>query len=81
MVLQHGVDVVVVGVVVLLPGGANSWVAPVLGVGFPLCLGELLALPGLTGRTGKGPQVFGAGEKEPPNWGMGRRGCRIWCIV
>lgn len=33
----------------------------------PLCLGELLALPGLTGRTGKGPQVLGAGEKVPPN--------------
>lgn len=33
----------------------------------PLCLGELLALPGLTGRTGKGPQVLAAGEKVPPN--------------
>lgn len=33
----------------------------------PLCFGELLALPGLTGRTGKGPQVLAAGEKVPPN--------------
>lgn len=33
----------------------------------PLCLGELLALPGLTGRTGNGPQVLAAGEKVPPN--------------
>lgn len=47
----------------------------------PLCLGELLALPGLTGRTGKGPQVLAAGEKVPPNWAMGRRGCRICCMV
>lgn len=47
----------------------------------PLCLGELLALPGLTGRTGKGPQVLAAGEKVPPNWAMGRRGCLIWCMV
>lgn len=47
----------------------------------PLCLGELLALPGLTGRTGKGPHVLGAGEKVPPNWAMGKRGCLIWCMV
>lgn len=33
----------------------------------PLCFGELLALPGLTGRTGKGPQVLDWGEKVPPN--------------
>lgn len=46
----------------------------------PLCLGELLALPGLTGRTGKGPQVLAVGEKVPPNWAMGRRGCLIWCM-
>ena len=47
----------------------------------PLCLGELLALPGLTGRTGKGPHVLAAGEKVPPNWAMGSRGCLIWCMV
>lgn len=47
----------------------------------PLCFGELLALPGLTGLTGKGPQVLAAGEKVPPNWAMGRRGCLIWCMV
>lgn len=47
----------------------------------PLCLGELFALPGLTGRTGKGPHVLAAGGKVPPNWAMGRRGCLIWCIV
>lgn len=41
---------------------------------FPLCLGELLALPGLTGRTGNGPHVLGEGEKVPPNWAIGRRG-------
>lgn len=46
----------------------------------PLCLGELLALPGLTGRTGKGPQVLAVGEKVPPNWAIGRRGCLIWCM-
>lgn len=46
----------------------------------PLCLGEPLALPGLTGRTGKGPQVLAVGEKVPPNWAMGRRGCLIWCM-
>lgn len=63
-----------------------SWVelglawAPVLGVP-PLCLGEPFALPGLTGRTGKGPQVLAAGEKVPPNCAMGRRGCLIWCMV
>lgn len=56
-----------------------AW-APVLLVP-PLCLGELLALPGLTGRTGKGPQVLAAGEKVPPNCAMGRRGCLIWCMV
>lgn len=33
----------------------------------PLCLGELLVLLGLTGRTGKGPHVLAAGEKVPPN--------------
>lgn len=43
----------------------------------PLCLGELLALPGLTGRTGKGPQVLAAGENVPPNCAMGKRGCLI----
>lgn len=47
----------------------------------PLCLGELLALPGLTGRTGNGPQVLAAGENVPPNCAMGRRGCLIWCMV
>ena len=47
----------------------------------PLCLGELLALPGLTGRTGKGPHVLAAGEKVPPNCAMGSRGCLIWCMV
>lgn len=47
----------------------------------PLCLGELLALPGLTGRTGKGPQVLGEDEKVPPNCAMGNRGWRIWFIV
>lgn len=40
----------------------------------PLCLGELLALPGLTGRTGNGPHVLGEGEKVPPNCAIGRRG-------
>lgn len=46
------------------------------------CFGELLLLPGLTGRTGKGPQVpAAAGENVPPNWAMGRRGCRICCMV
>lgn len=36
--------------------------------GLPLCLGEPLALPGLTGRTGNGPQVLGgAAVKVPPN--------------
>lgn len=44
------------------------------GTALPVCLGELLALPGLTGRTGKGPHVLGDGEKVPPNCGMGRRG-------
>ncbi|TNN30187.1 hypothetical protein EYF80_059662 [Liparis tanakae] len=47
----------------------------------PLCFGEPLALPGLTGRTGNGPQVLAAGEKVPPNCAMGSRGCRIWCMV
>lgn len=47
----------------------------------PICLGELFALPGLTGRTGKGPQVLAAGEKVPPNWAIGKRGCLIWCMV
>lgn len=51
------------------------------GAELPLCLGELLALPGLTGRTGKGPQVLGEGEKVPPNCAIGNRGCRIWFIV
>lgn len=39
-----------------------------------VCLGELLALPGLTGRTGNGPHVLGEGEKVPPNCAMGNRG-------
>lgn len=47
----------------------------------PLCFGELFALPGLTGRTGKGPQVLAAGGKVPPNCAMGSRGCLIWCMV
>lgn len=46
-----------------------------------LCFGELFVLPGLTGLTGNGPQVFGEGEKVPPNWAIGKRGCRICCIV
>lgn len=45
------------------------------------CLGELLLLPGLTGLTGKGPQVLAAGENVPPNCAMGRRGWRICCMV
>lgn len=57
------------------PGAPTAPAAPP-----PLCLGEPLALPGLTGRTGKGPQVLAVGEKVPPNWAMGRRGCRIWCM-
>lgn len=44
------------------------------GCTLPLCLGELLALPGLTGRTGNGPHVLGEGEKVPPNCAIGRRG-------
>lgn len=44
------------------------------GGALPLCLGELLALPGLTGRTGNGPHVLGEGEKVPPNCAIGRRG-------
>ena len=32
------------------------------GAALPVCLGELLALPGLTGRTGNGPQVLGEGK-------------------
>lgn len=44
------------------------------GTTLPLCLGELLALPGLTGRTGNGPHVLGEGEKVPPNWAIGKRG-------
>lgn len=44
------------------------------GATLPLCLGELLALPGLTGRTGNGPHVLGEGEKVPPNCAIGRRG-------
>lgn len=40
----------------------------------PLCLGELLALPGLTGRTGNGPHVLGEGGNVPPNCAIGRRG-------
>lgn len=44
------------------------------GAALLVCLGELLALPGLTGRTGNGPHVFGEGEKVPPNCAMGRRG-------
>lgn len=46
-----------------------------------LCFGELFVLPGFTGLTGNGPQVLGEGEKVPPNWAMGKRGCRICCIV
>lgn len=57
------------------PGPPTAAAAPP-----PLCLGEPLALPGLTGRTGKGPQVLAVGEKVPPNWAMGRRGCLIWCM-
>lgn len=46
------------------------------------CFGELLLLPGLTGLTGKGPQVLAAaGEKVPPNCAMGSRGWRICCMV
>lgn len=44
------------------------------GAALPLCFGELLALPGLTGRTGNGPHVLGEGEKVPPNCAIGRRG-------
>lgn len=47
----------------------------------PLCLGELLALPGLMGRTGNGPQVLGEGVNVPPNCAMGSRGCRICCMA
>lgn len=46
-----------------------------------LCFGELFVLPGFTGLTGNGPQVLGEGVKVPPNWAMGKRGCRICCIV
>lgn len=46
-----------------------------------LCFGELFVLLGLTGLTGNGPQVFGEGEKVPPNCAIGKRGCRICCIV
>ena len=38
-----------------------------LGATLPLCLGEPFELPGLTGRTGKGPQVLEEGENVPPN--------------
>lgn len=51
------------------------------GAVVPLCLGELLVLAGLMGRTGNGPQVLGDGEKVPPNCAMGRRGCLMWCMV
>lgn len=44
------------------------------GAALPVCLGELLALPGLTGRTGNGPHVLGEDEKVPPNCAMGKRG-------
>lgn len=44
------------------------------GAALPLCFGELLALPGLTGRTGNGPHVLGEGENVPPNCAIGRRG-------
>lgn len=39
-----------------------------------LCFGELFVLPGLTGLTGNGPQVFGEFENVPPNWAIGKRG-------
>lgn len=55
------------------------WLGRRLLVG--VCFGELFVLPGLTGLTGNGPQVFAEGEKVPPNWAMGKRGCRICCIV
>ena len=40
-------------------------------------LGELVALAGLKGLTGKGPQVDWAGGKVPPKWVMGNLGGRI----
>lgn len=39
-----------------------------------LCFGELFVLPGLTGLTGNGPQMFGEVENVPPNWAIGKRG-------
>lgn len=81
-----GEEVEAVGVEVLDMGAARCsvWAGAELAgrsAELPLCLGELLALPGLTGRTGKGPQVLGEDEKVPPNCAMGNRGWRIWFIV
>lgn len=64
------------------PGAVCSmWVGPGLEAPPPLCFGDPLALPGLTGRTGNGPHVLGEGAKVPPNCAMGRRGCLICCMV
>lgn len=78
-VLVGEVVVEAVGAEVLDVGGAgcSAWSAAELtgrSAELPLCLGELLALPGLTGRTGNGPHVLGEDEKVPPNCAMGKRG-------
>lgn len=84
VLLGEVVEAVGVEVLDTKAAGCSVWAGAELagrGTELPLCLGELLALPGLTGRTGKGPQVLGEDEKVPPNCAMGNRGWRIWFIV
>lgn len=71
------VEAVGAGVLDVDGEGCSAWAGTELAgreAEFPLCFGELLALPGLTGRTGNGPHVLGDDGKVPPNCAIGRRG-------